>query len=317
MSGGGDVAESWSLDTGMSIAVAVPPTRAVMPEPPPPPTAIGLIAGGGQLPILIAKSLSRAGHPVHCLGLARQWEPELPGLCASFREVGLLKVGTWGRILSGMGVRHAIMVGKVDKSKLMHDPFRVLRYIPDWRTLVAWYKHLRHDKRSHAVLSAIADELDRCGVALLDSTVPIPDQMAEVGVMTRTRPTREQMEDVEFTWPILNQLLSLDVGQAVASRERDVIAVEAVEGTDRMIERSGQLCRAKGWVLCKAARDGHDRRSDVPTVGLGTIENLARNGAGCLALAAGEVIMLDKQEMIRRADELGIALIGIENGRGR
>jgi UDP-2,3-diacylglucosamine hydrolase len=293
------------------MSALVPAYLTVLPEPPPPPTAIGLIAGGGQLPIVVAKSLSKAGHPVHGLGLSKQWEPELPGLCASFQEVGLLKVGGWGRALAKLGVRHAIMVGKVDKAKMMHDPFRLLRYIPDWRTLVAWYKHLRHDKRSYAVLSAIALELDRCGVTLLDSTAPIPDEMSTPGVMTQTQPTKDQRADIDFAWPILQQMLSLDVGQAMAVRERDTMAVEAVEGTDRMIERVGQLCRRKGWTLVKAARAGHDRRSDVPTVGLNTIDNLAKNGAGCLALAAGEVIMLDKRKMIARADELGISIVGV------
>ncbi len=288
----------------------------VLPDPPPPPTAIGLIAGGGRLPIVIARSLRAAGHPVHCLGLSNQYEPELPSLCDSFREVGLLKVGTWGRTLSTLGVHYAIMVGKVDKAKLMHDPWRLIRNIPDLRTIMNWYKHLRHDRRSHAVLSVIANELDRCGVSLLDSTAPIPDEMATAGVMTRHQPTTEQRADIEFVWPILAQLLRLDVGQAIAVRERDVIAVEAVEGTDRMMERTGKLCRAKGWTLCKGARTGHDRRADVPTVGINTIRNLHAAGGGCLALAAGDVIMLDKEEMIELADSLGIAIVGVPAAQG-
>ena len=216
--------------------------------------------------------------------------------------------------MPGLGSRGSglwLSGGKVDKAKLMHDPLRILRYIPDWRTLVAWYKHLRHDKRSYAVLSAIARELDRCGVALLDSTAPIPDELSTPGIMTHTPPSKEQRGDIDFAWPILQQMLSLDVGQAMAVRERDTLAVEAVEGTDRMIERVGKLCKRKGWTLVKAARAGHDRRSDVPTVGLNTIENMARNGGGCLALAAGEVIMLDKRQMVKRADELGISIVGV------
>lgn len=288
-----------------------PAALTILPDPPPPPTPVGLIAGGGQLPVLVARGLRDAGHPVHALGLFRQYEAELPVLCSSFREVGVLKVGTWGRILSRMGVRHAIMVGRVDKAKMMHDPFRIIRNIPDLRTVVAWYRHLRQDHRSHAVLSAIAEELDRCGVALLDSTAPIPDELATPGVMTRRRPNNEQMADVEFVWPMLTQILRLDIGQALAVRERDVIAVEAVEGTDRMIERVGQICRAKGWTLCKGARAGHDRRSDVPTIGTKTIENIAANGGGCLALAAGDVIMLEKQKVLDLADEMGVSVVGV------
>lgn len=298
-----------SEGTSFPTMLAAPLT--VLADPPPPPTAIGLIAGGGRLPIVIAQSLREAGHAVHGLGLANQFEPELPPLCDSFREVGVLRIGSWGRILSKLGVRHAIMVGKVDKAKLMHDPLRVLKNVPDLRTIISWYKHLRQDKRSAAVLTVVANELDKCGVTLLDSTAPIPQELASDGVMTKRQPTAAQRADIEFAWPLLAQTLRLDIGQAIAVRERDVIAVEAVEGTDRMIERSGQLCRSKGWTLCKGARAGHDRRADVPTVGINTIKNLHQCGAGCLALAAGDVIMLDKRKMIELADELGVSIVGV------
>ncbi len=283
----------------------------ILPDPPEPPAPIGLIAGGGRLPILVAKGLREAGHTVHGLGLASQYEEELPELCDSFRDVGVLRVGTWGKALRRTGARHAIMVGKVDKARLMHDRWKLVRNVPDVRTVVAWYRHLRHDKRSHAVLAAIAEELDRQGVSLIDSTSPIPDHLAEPGVMTATRPSAEQLADVEFAWPLLTELLRLDIGQSLSVRERDVISVEGVEGTDGMIERTGGLCRRSGWTLIKGARAGHDRRSDVPTIGLQTIENLHRHGGRCLAVAAGDVIMLDRDQTIQRADELGVAIVGI------
>lgn len=292
-------------------AIGTPALLQSISDTPAPPTAIGLIAGGGGLPLLIARSLKAAGHPVHGLGLSNQYEPELPPMCSTFQEVGLLRLGAWARTLASLGVRHAIMVGKVDKAKLMHDPWRILRNVPDITTIGAWYRHLRRDKRSHAVLHIVAEELGKSGVTLLDSTAPIPDEMASIGVMTTRQPSPEQRLDVEFAWPLLSQLLRLDVGQAIAVRERDVIAVEAVEGTDRMVERAGKLCRVKGWTLCKGARLGHDRRSDVPTVGINTIKNLHANGGGCLAIAAGDVIMLDKADMIALADRLGIAIVGV------
>lgn len=287
------------------------PSLTVLPDPPPPPTPIGIIAGGGRLPILVAQGLREAGHTVHGLGLRRQYEAELPRLCDSFREVGLLRVGTWGRALRKCGARHAIMVGKVDKAKLMHGRWALVQNIPDSRTLFAWYRHLRHDKRSHAILGAIAEELDRSGVSLIDSTAPIPDHLAEPGVMTGTRPTPEQQADVDFAWPLLVELLRLDIGQALTVRERDVISVEGVEGTDRMIDRTGELCRRPGWTLVKGARAGHDRRSDVPTVGVTTIEKLHAAGGRCLALAADDVIMVDRAQMLKRADELGVSIVGV------
>jgi len=287
----------------------------ILPDPPPPPTAVGLIAGGGRLPIIVAQGLRRNGHPVHGLGLSGQYEKELPDLCDTFRQVGVLRVGSWGKCLNRRGVRHAIMVGKVDKANLMHNPARFVHNIPDLKTVIAWYKHLRHDRRSHAVLRAVAEELDRSGVQLLDSTTPIVEELATAGVMTRRKPSEEQQADVDFAWPILSQLLSLDVGQAISVRERDVIAVEAVEGTDRMIERAGGICKRPGWTLCKGARAGHDRRADVPTIGPRTIENLHKAGGRCLALAAGDVIMIDKDETLELADKLGVAVIGVPVGK--
>lgn len=206
------------------------------------------------------------------------------------------------------------MVGRVDKASVMHDPLRLVRNIPDWRTARMLYRHKTSDRgwgRSHALLKTVADELDRAGVQLLDSTVPIRDELASAGVMTRLAPTPTQSGDIEFAWPMLMQLLGLDVGQAIAVRERDVLAVEAVEGTDRMIERVGPLCKAGGWTLCKAARIGHDRRSDVPTVGETTIRKLHDHGAGCLAVAADDVIMVDRPSTLDLADQLGIAVVGI------
>lgn len=294
----------------------MPSPLTILPDPPPPPTPIGLIAGGGRLPVIIAEGLRKAGHPIHALGLSHQADSVLPSLCASFRNVGVLRVGSWGKLLRRAGVEHAIMVGRVDKAKLMYHPWSIVQNFPDWRTVVAWYRHLRFDRRSHAVLGAIADELERSGVHLIDSTAPIPDSLAEAGVITRCQPSPAQRADIAFAWPLLAQTLRLDIGQAVAVRDRDIIAVEAVEGTDRMIERAGQLCRSVGWTLCKGARSGHDRRSDVPTVGVKTIENLHKHGGRCLALAAGDVIMVDKPLMLDLADRLGVSIIGVPAAQG-
>ena len=287
-------------------------TLTILPDPPAPPAPIGLIAGGGRLPVMIAKGLIAAGHPVHALGLRNQYDSVLPSLCTSFRSVGLFKVGHWGGMLRKTNVSHAVMVGRIDKAKLMYGfPWSMIHNVPDWRTVLTWFRHLRHDRRSHAVLAAIADELSRAGVHLIDSTAPIADSLSEAGVMTKRQPTTQQRADIAFAWPLLSQTLRLDIGQAIAVRDRDVIAVEAVEGTDRMIERVGVICRATGWTLCKGARAGHDRRSDVPTVGPQTIENLYKHGGRCLALAAGDVIMIDKPELLDLADSLGVAIIGV------
>lgn len=291
-------------------------TRPVtnLPVAPGPPEPLGVIAGGGRLPVLVAEGMRKAGHRVMGLGLAGQYPRELPGLCDGFMEAGVLRIGSWSRKLRKMGARYAVMVGKVDKANLVHNKGAAFRLLPDLSALRLYFFTARRDRRSHNMLGLIALELARDGVLLIDSTTHIPDHMATPGPMTRRQPSAGQRADIEFGWPMLNELLGLDIGQSIAVRGRDVVAVEAVEGTDRMIERAGQLCaahRATGWTLLKGARKGHDRRSDVPTIGPDTIRALHRAGGGCIAVAAGDVIILDKPQTLALADELGVAVVGM------
>lgn len=287
----------------------MPGAPVILPDSPPPPEPLGLIAAGGRLPVVVAEGMRRSGHPVHAVGFRGFYPPELPALCARFTEVGALRLGAWGRSLRRAGVRYAVMVGRVDKS-LMHDWRVLLRLAPDLRML-RMYLRTRGDRRSHAMLAAIAAELEHDGIHLLDSTAHIGDQMAELGAMTTRRATPAESSDIEFGWPLLQEMLRLDIGQAIGVRDRDVIAVEAIEGTDRMIERAGVLARGKPWTLLKGARAGHDRRSDVPTIGPDTIRNLHAAGGRCLAVAAGDVIMVDKTDTLALAERLGVAVVGV------
>ncbi|MFM7052058.1 MAG: LpxI family protein [Planctomycetota bacterium] len=274
---------------------------------------VGLIAGQGALPILVAQGIRAAGRRVACIGLADQFAPELPALCDRFESAGVLRPGRWIRLARRFGIREAVMVGRVSKGR-MHDPLRILRQIPDLRAINLWYRKLRHDRRSATLLTTLADDLAKEGLVLIDSTTYIPEHMAALGPMTRREPTEMQRSDIEFAWPILTQVGALDIGQAMAVREKDVIAVEAVEGTDRMIDRAGELCRRKGWTLVKTARPGHDMRADVPTIGVSTVERMHAAGGGCIAVGAGRVILVDRPAVLAAADRLGIAIIGVGDG---
>jgi UDP-2,3-diacylglucosamine hydrolase len=271
---------------------------------------IGLIAGQGRLPLLVARGMRDAGARVCCVGLRDQFDLQLPSMCHEFSAVGLVRIGQWIKCLRRWDVREAVMVGGVSK-KRMHDRWRLFRQIPDWRAAMLWYRHLRHDRRNARLLAALAEELSRNGITLIDSTTYISDQLASQGVMTRTSPTAAIKADIDFGWPLLMQTVELDIGQSIAVRDRDVIAVEAVEGTDAMIERAGELCKSKGWVLLKAAKRDHDMRADVPTIGLGTIERASRAGCGCIAVGAGRVILVDKPAVLSAADEKRIAIVGV------
>lgn len=274
---------------------------------------LGLIAGGGQLPLLVAAGARAAGRSVIGVGLRDQFDPSLRQACDGFHTAGIVQIGRWIRLLRRAGVHEAIMVGRVAKAR-MHDPLRLFRQLPDLRAALLWYRRLRHDRRNHALLAAVADELGSCGITLIDSTAYIPDHMASVGVLGRMQPSREAQGDIELGWPLLARVVELDIGQSIAVRDRDVIAVEAVEGTDALIDRAGTLCRARGWTLLKTAKSTQDMRADVPTVGVQTIERLAANGGRCLALGAGRVIMVDRPAVIAAADRLGVAIVGVRAG---
>lgn len=271
---------------------------------------LGLIAGQGRLPVIIARGMKAAGAKVCCVGLRDQFDDELVQYCDEFKSAGIVQLGRWIRLLKRWDVSEAIMVGRVDKTR-MHKPLATLRQLPDWRAARVWYKRLRHDKRNAALLAAVADELQISGITLIDSTTYIPDHLASPGVMGSVEPSAAQQADLDFGWPLLLQTVELHIGQSIAVANRDVIAVEAVEGTDRMIERAGQLCRAKGWTLLKTAASNHDLRADVPTIGVETIHRLAAAGGTCIALGARKVILIDKPKVLAAADKAKIAVIGI------
>lgn len=270
---------------------------------------VGLIAGQGRLPVLVAMGLRTRGRQVACVGLAGQYAEELPMMCDRFASAGIIRLGRWIRLLRNWGVQEAVMIGRVRKAR-MFEPLRLLRQLPDWRAARLWYRVLRHDKRNASLLGAVADELADQGIHLVDSTQYIPDHLAHEGVMTRCSPAASQRADIEFGWPIVQRMADLDVGQAIAVKEGEVIAVEAIEGTDAMIRRAGGLCPVGGWILIKTASSRQDMRFDVPTVGTHTIDNLRENGGRCLVVQAGKVILANKSQVMAHADRMGVPVVG-------
>ena len=157
-----------------------------------------------------------------------------------------------------------------------------------------------------------ANELHIDGATLIESMTHIPKHLASEGVMGSVRPGRRQQADIDFGWPLLEQVVELEAGRAMAVREHDVIAVEAAEGTAALIERAAGLCRAKGWTLLKTARADRDRASDLPTIDVETIKQLAKAGGRCVALGAGRVRLIDKAAVLTAADRAKIAVVGID-----
>ena len=274
-------------------------------EPP-----IGLIAGGGRLPFMVAQGARKAGRKVICVGFAGYVDAPLAQEVDAFYEVAVARPGGWIRRLRRHGVTDAIMVGKVTKSHLF-TPRRILRYLPDWRAFRIFYWRLRGKcKQTDTLLSAVADELASGGIHLENSIMYCGEHLAEAGVMTKQQPGHGVANDVEFGWPLAKKLGELDIGQAIAVKEREVIAVEAIEGTAEMIQRAGRFCKAGGWTLIKTAKPKQDMRFDVPCIGPDTIRDLAAAKGRCLVIEAGKTIVVDKLQTLKLADELGICILG-------
>ena len=271
---------------------------------------LGLIAGGGRLPFLIADGARAAGLKIICVGLVDYAEPELAGHVDVFFSGAIARPAGWMRKLRRHGAVEAVMAGHVAKKRI-YTPWRIIRYMPDWRALRIWYWRLRgKDKRNDTVLCAIADELASGHIYLESSTMYCKEHLASEGVMTKCKPNATVYDDVEFGWPIVKKLGELDIGQTIAVREKEIIAVEAIEGTAKMIERTGQLCKKGGWTLLKASKPNQDMRFDVPCVGPDTIESMKAHGATCLVVEKDKCIIIDKPETIALADKLGIAILG-------
>jgi DUF1009 family protein len=270
---------------------------------------LGLIAGEGVFPLLVARGARAAGRRVICCAFAGHAWPELRRECDRFEWVGITRLGKWIKVLREAGCGEAIMVGRVDKTPI-YDRWRFVRYIPDLTTARMFWNILRGDKRPGTILKALVDRLALSGIQLIDSTTYCPDHLVTPGVLTRRTPTDAQWADIRVGWEICQTISRLDIGQSIAVLDHDVIAVEALEGTNAMIERAGRLCRVGGWVMIKVSNTKQDMRVDVPTIGTTTIEKLAAARASCVVLEPGKTVMLEKPKVIELADRYKIAVVG-------
>ncbi|MHC4984277.1 MAG: LpxI family protein [Planctomycetota bacterium] len=272
---------------------------------------LGLIAGEGEFPKLVAAGARKVGRSVAIVALRGCADPTLRDLADTFCWRGVVQLGRWIRALRRCGCREVVMAGRVRKAEMFAGPrwLQWLQYLPDLTSIRVWYFHAR-DKRNDVLLGAVADEMERRGLTLIDSTKYCPEALAEAGVLTPFEPPRAVRDAADFAWPLVKQIAALDIGQAVAVKEREIIAVEAIEGTDKLIERAGELCPQGGWTLVKVAKPDQDMRFDVPTIGPNTIENLHMARAAGLVVEAGKTIVLNREKLLELAATRRVAVIG-------
>jgi UDP-2,3-diacylglucosamine hydrolase len=281
-----------------------------------PPIPVGLIAGWGRFPVLVAESLVRSGQPVVCVALKGLADPSLEYLCDHVQWFGVAKLGGHMRYFRRHGVQRVTMAGKLFKAELLFQRSVILSQWPDIESIKTFAPHFiwrREDTRDDSLLTAVTSAFARRSMDVIAATDFAPDLLASAGNLTKKKPNSAQLKDIRFGWSIAKTMGGMDIGQSITVRDGTVIAVEAVEGTDACITRSGQLCKKGGWTLIKVAKPNQDMRFDVPTIGPQTIQNVADAGGRAIAIEANMTILVDAEQCFKLADRLGITIVSLEN----
>ena len=263
---------------------------------------IGLIAGNGRFPIIFADNAKKLGYHVSAVAHEGETEPEL---ASHVDRIHWIKIGQLNKLIKAFkedDVHQAVMLGGIKKTHV----FTTLR--PDFRTLaLATRLALWKDDD---ILRELAKELEREGIAICEATFGLEGILMEEGALTACTPSEKQWEDIRYGWEVAHDIGRLDIGQCVVIKDRVVVAVEAVEGTDEAIKRGGDLAK-EGAVVVKRSKPQQDLRFDLPAVGPRTIEVMASVKASVLAIEAGRTILLDREIMLEKARSARIAIVGI------
>jgi len=264
---------------------------------------IGIIAGGGQFPLLFAK----AAHSQGLKGYAAAHQGETDeALVDHVERLQWVKLGQLGKIISFFkqeGVKKTVFIGSITKTNI----FRDVR--PDLKGLGLWNKI--NIKQDDAILREVADRLEKDGIEVVASTGYVPELLFPKGILTKKKPTKDQMADIIYGWEIARSLGNLDIGQCVVVRNQTVLAVEAIEGTDATILRGGTLGKEKA-VVVKLRKPKQDLRFDLPAIGMKTIDSMKEVKASVLAVEAEYALFFDRDAVIQAADNAGIVIVGVE-----
>jgi DUF1009 family protein len=272
---------------------------------------LGLLAGNGRFPFLVLDAARSLGHDVTIVAVKEEADADLEAAAAVPTPVPVHRVslGHLGRcldVLQQAGVTHAVMAGQVKHTKI-YGVMPDLTFLNLLRKLAS--------RNTDALIGAVADAMRERGIELIDSTALLQPLLAEAGVMTRRAPTTHEAASLAFGYRMADAIAGLDIGQTIAVKHSAVVAVEAMEGTDAVIARAGDLA-GPGVLIVKVAKPKQDMRFDVPVVGVPTIQAMARAGASVLSLDAGRALMFEKPRMIAAADDQRIAIVGraVPNG---
>lgn len=263
---------------------------------------IGIIAGGGQFPLLFIEAAHKAGRRV--VVIAHKGETD-EDVAQAADAVCWVKLGQLGKLISFFKqekVGETVFLGTITKTKIFRD------ILPDLKGISLWNKIDR--KQDDAILRAIAQTLEIEGIKVLESTLYLRHLLFPAGVLTKKKPNKKQRRDIEFGWQNARAIGKLDIGQCVVIRDCSVLAVEAIDGTDATILRGGALAKEKA-VVVKVKKPGQDFRFDLPATGLTTIRSLQSVKGAVLAVEAGQSLLFDRELMIEEANKAGIVVVGV------
>ncbi len=264
---------------------------------------LGIIAGGGQFPLLVAEAARRHGRRVVLVAHRGESLPEVEAAADYCLWIKLGQLGKMVAFLQQQGVGQCVFAGTITKTRIFRDIW------PDLKALQLWHKiDIRQDD---AILRAIAALLAEEGIEVVASTLYLQELLFPKGILSRKKPDAEQRRDIAFGWQMARRVGALDIGQCVVVRDRAVLAVEAIEGTDAAIRRGGGLAGEKA-VVVKVKKPHQDFRFDLPAIGQQTITTMSEVKAAVLAVEASQALLFDRSEMVAAADRAGLVVIGIE-----
>ena len=276
----------------------------------------GLVAGWGSFPIEVARAIKQDGGRVFCIAINGHASCELESICDGVKWSGVGRMGSHMRFFRAAGVRQVTMAGKLFKAELLYRGSVWLRHFPDITCLRAFGPLLfgsRRDARDDQLLLAVTRAYERAKLEICPATDFAPELLVNHGTLVGGKLSRRHMRDAQIGWEVAKQMGGLDVGQSITVKDGAVIAVEAIEGTDQCIERTGQLCGNGGWTLVKVSKPNQDMRFDVPTIGPQTIERVSQAGGKAIVIEADKTIVVSREQTLADARRAGISIVAMND----
>lgn len=264
---------------------------------------IGLIAGNRRLPIFFSQTAKRKNCYIVAVAIKGDTSPKLKNFVDKLYWIDLGRFSRLFEIFKNEGIKRVVMVGQISPHRLFSKEIHKNEEV---KSLLSSIK----DKKADTIFAAVAGKLKEFGFELLDSTTFIEDLLPKKGTLTKREPEFSVWEDIYFGFDLAKEIAFLDIGQTVAVKDKAIVAVEALEGTDNLIRRAGKIARG-GFTVVKVSKPKQDMRFDIPVVGLNTVKNLVKEKAICLAIEAAKTIFIDREISAKLADKKGISIVAI------